>query len=230
MVTQLTLSLSLREDATFNNFCVGENGQLLEALKSAASGQSSEFIYLWGTSGCGKSHLLQAVCHKALEQQFKAAYIPLSLKADFEPDIFESLEYFQLIALDDVGAVHDSRLWQEALFHFYNRARGTQAVIIFSGHCPPQELALSLPDLTSRLSWGLTFQCHLLTDDDKLKVLQSKALGQGLELSTEVGLFLLRRCSRELPQLFTLLKTLDRASLSAQRKLTIPFVKLVLRI
>ena len=229
-MTQLTLGLRLRDDATFDNFYVEENEQLLQCLKTAVMGLSQEFIYLWGNPRVGKSHLLQACCHHATQQGLTAAYIPLSTLSDADIPILDELEHLNLICIDDLDAIKASRTWQEALMFLYNRAREEGAIILFSAQKPPSELAISLLDLNSRLAWGLIFQLHPLSDYGKVRAIQMRAQARGFLLSTEVGLYLLRRCSRDIGELFLILEKLDQASLSAQRKLTIPFVKLVLRL
>jgi DnaA family protein len=84
---------------------------------------------------------------------------------------------------------------------------------------------LTLPDLTSRLGWGPVFQLATLSDRDKRAALQMRARRRGLELGNEVAEYLLRRYPRDMDSLFSLLNQLDRASLVAQRRLTIPFVR-----
>ena len=71
---------------------------------------------------------------------------------------------------------------------------------------------------------ALIFQLHGLSDEDKLRALQLRASRRGLHLTDEVGRFILNRGSRSMNSLFDLLEQLDRASLQAQRKLTIPFL------
>jgi DnaA family protein len=89
---------------------------------------------------------------------------------------------------------------------------------------------LSLEDLRSRLQWGLTYQVHSLTDEDKQQALQMRARARGLELSDDVAQYIIQRLPRDTNELFWQLARLDHASLAEQRKLTIPFVKKVLAI
>ena len=89
------------------------------------------------------------------------------------------------------------------------------------------DLKIKLPDLVSRLAWGLTLYLQLLNDDDKLSALQLRAGKRGFDLPDNVGRYLLSHNTRDLSSLFDLLDHLDEASLAAQRKLTIPFVKKV---
>lgn len=231
MAIQLPLTgLPLRDSATFDSFYVGQNQQLIALLQAFIQGNYPEqFIYLWGEQGAGASHLLQACCHSMGDRQLPSMYIPLANKQDYSAAMLESLEAFQLVCIDDIEEINDDAQWQQHIFHLYNRLRDSERQLIVAGHCPPQELDI-LPDLKSRLSWGLTYQVQALSDEDKVKALQMRAQSRGFDLSEEVAHFILRRVPRNMTKLLAVFDTLDAASLSAQRRLTIPFVKSVLGI
>ncbi|HLF66372.1 MAG TPA: DnaA regulatory inactivator Hda, partial [Gammaproteobacteria bacterium] len=226
MSTQLALPIGLRDDATFDNFFPATNQQCVSALHACASGVGDAFIYIWGQQGSGRSHLLQAACHLATQKNRSSVYVPLGAP-ELTPQFLHNLEQMNLVCVDDIDAIAQDKQWEEALFHFYNNMREAGQTLLVAGRHPPQRLGLNLPDLASRLAWGVVFQLHLLADEDKLSALKLRAKVRGLALSDEVGQFLLRRCPRDMIQLFALLETLDLASLQAQRKLTIPFVKTV---
>ncbi|MBI5448534.1 MAG: DnaA regulatory inactivator Hda [Gammaproteobacteria bacterium] len=227
--TQLTLGIRLQEDATFENFLIGRNAQLMTHLKQFLQNED-HFFYIGGVLGSGRSHLLQACCHEMTQLKQSALYLPLSNYQEFHPGLLENLETISLVCVDDIQCISQEAVWQESLMHLYNRSRAAQTKLIVSGDVPPSELALSLADLKSRLSWGWMYQLHLLADEDKVMALQTRAKERGFELSQEVGNFLLRRCARQMSDLFLVLEKLDEASLSAQRRLTIPFVKTVLNL
>ncbi|WP_425319036.1 HdaA/DnaA family protein, partial [Rickettsiella grylli] len=82
----------------------------------------------------------------------------------------------------------------------------------------------------SRLSSGILFQVHALNEAERLIALQARARLRGLELSEEVGQFLLFRLPRDSQALFSALMQLDKATLRLKRKLTIPLVKTILKL
>ena len=92
----------------------------------------------------------------------------------------------------------------------------------------PVNLPVQLPDLASRLTWGEVYQLAPLNDKQKIDVLQKAAYQRGIELPDETANFLFKRLERDMKTLFNALEKLDQASLQAQRKLTIPFVKEIL--
>ena len=222
---QLTLSINLRDDATFTNFFCGNNQQLIDYLKVLTTGDAPEkFVYLWGKKGAGSTHLLQACCHDSSDHRKTAIYLPIEDES-LNPDVLLDLEQVEVVCLDNIQTVMADPAWEEALMHFYNRMRENGHALVIAGDAPPKQLDCQLQDLKSRLSWGVTFQVNGLSDEEKLEALQRRALNRGLELSHEVGQFLLRHMSRDMGVLFDMLDRLDKASLVAKRRLTIPFIK-----
>lgn len=228
---QLPLGVRLRDDATFANFYPGINAAAqgyVERLCEPEAGWVESLVYLWGPLGVGRSHLLQAACHRLEQQGAAALYLPLEEVAELGPALLEGLEQFELVCLDDVQRVATDPQWQEALFHLFNRLRDSGRRLLLSADAAPRELPLTLADLRSRLSQALVFQLRELSDEDKLRALQLRAFRRGLQMSEEAGRFILTRSGRSMNELFEVLERLDQASLQAQRKLTIPFLKEVL--
>ncbi len=228
MSYQLPLAIQLNDEATLADFCWGDNALLQQQLHLALHGAGERFFYLWGHAGTGKSHLLQACC-QAVEANQSAIYLPLETLKEWGPDVLEGMDEQALICIDDLDAVATLSVWEEALFHLYNRVRDNgHTRLIMAGTLSPVTMPIRLPDLRSRLSGGLVIQLHELRDDDKIKTLKLHANKRGFELPTSVAQFLLNRSARNMHDLNTLLNRLDEASLIAQRKITIPFVKTVL--
>ncbi|WP_198263781.1 DnaA regulatory inactivator Hda [sulfur-oxidizing endosymbiont of Gigantopelta aegis] len=221
MKNQLPLSFQAPENASFDNFIVGDNQQLLFSLKN----DEESLIFIWGGSGSGKSHLLQAIAGQYQAQAMNALYLPLKLDDDFPPEMLEGLEMMDLICLDDIDQVIGDAEWEVALFHFFNRMRENQGRLILSASNSAVNLAINLPDLKSRLTWGLTYQSMALGDQDKIIALKHRAELRGLSMSDEIARYLLNHATREMSELIQLLEKLDYESLAEQRKLTIPFIK-----
>jgi DnaA family protein len=217
---QLALRLALPDGATFDNFHTGANGALLHALRG-----DEPFVYLWGGSGAGKSHLLQAACHAAADAGGAPVYLPMGELVATDPEVFDGLEAAGLVCLDDVEAIAGRSDWEQALFHLYNRVRDGGGRMIASGQQPPAGLGIGLPDLVSRLGWGPVYQLHPLDEDGKSAALRARARARGFELSEDVAAYLMRRFARDTHSLFALLDRLDAASLVAKRRITIPFLR-----
>ncbi|MCV6613042.1 MAG: DnaA regulatory inactivator Hda [Amphritea sp.] len=225
---QIPLGITLRDDARFENFLSQGNELLCNTLDQIACGIGEQYLYIWGNRDCGCSHLLQAVCHASDPAGRTAVYLPLNELQDLGPGVLDGMEHLDLVCIDNVQAIAGDKAWEEGLFHFFNRIRAENNRLLVAADRAPRQLGLNLPDLASRLSWGMVFQVHELNDDGKVKALQLRAKGRGFEISEEAARFLMHRASRSIGDLFELLDQLDAASLSAQRKVTIPFIKQVL--
>jgi DnaA family protein len=229
MNRQLALAIQLNHEATLADFCWGDNSLLQQELTTSLDSQGEGFFYLWGVAGCGKSHLLQACCQ--LKPHASAIYLPLQVLKEWGPESIDDLGEQSLIAIDDIDAIAGDKAWEEAVFHLYNKGRDNgKTILLISGKQSATSLPIQLPDLRSRLAWGLVVQLNELSDELKIKTIQQQALKRGFELSISVGQFLINRCARNMHDLQGILDNLDKASLAAQRRITVPFVKAVLNI
>lgn len=228
MPQQLPLPLGLNAELSFAQFWSGPNREAVGQLRKAAEGQGEPLIVIWGEAGLGKTHLLNAVCSHAAEHGEAAAYLPMGLLREYGPEALTGAETFGIACLDDLDLLAGDPDWELALFHFFNRLRDAGQRLIISTSLPPAQLGFALPDLASRLAWGLTLRLHRPDEDDTRQILQMKSRALGLDMPEAVAKFLMNHTQRDLPALITLLERLDRASLAAQRRLTVPFVRMLI--
>jgi DnaA family protein len=233
---QLPLTVFLPDEISFDSFYPGDrvsNQQAVVGLQHAASGLGERLIYLWGPESVGKTHLLQAACFEASKAGRSALYLPITptFLSEQSVSILRGLENCDLLCIDDIEGITQHVDWQEAFFHLFNRLREqTAGFFVVSASQPPTSIPIELLDLKSRLAWGVTYYLQVLTDEEKLAALQIRAKARGIEFPDDVGQFLLRRCARNMADLYHILDQLDNASLVAQRKITIPFVKAILQV
>ncbi|QLB21204.1 DnaA regulatory inactivator Hda [Vespertiliibacter pulmonis] len=233
---QLSLPIHQVDDETFENFYSGNNLLLLDSLYQNFSEVNQPFFYIWGGKSSGKSHLLKAIINHFLIEQRTASYIPLEKSHYFSASVLDNVEQLDVVCLDDLQAIMGDPEWELAIFNLFNQIReqqglfnqGHKTLLIISANCPPHQLKIELPDLRSRLTWGEVYRLDDLSDDQKISILIQYARNKGFELSDDVANFLFKRLDRELQTLISKIDLLDRASLQAKRKLTIPFVKEVL--
>lgn len=224
-IQQLPLGVTFREDAVFEDYLPGDNAQTLGALRHALARLDETLIYLWGASGSGLTHLLQACVHDLQSQGLESLYLPLADCVQYGPNALEGLDEMAVLALDDIDSIAGLPDWEEALFHLFNRMRDSGRVLLVTSHTSPLNPTVALPDLASRLSWGLTFHIQPLTDEQKTDWLIWKARRRGLTMEPDVAAFLINRAARSMTALVDAFERLDHGSLAQQRRLTIPFVK-----
>ncbi|MCL4134171.1 UNVERIFIED_CONTAM: hypothetical protein GTU68_014573 [Idotea baltica] len=204
--------------------------ELNTVVQAFCQQNAPRFLYFWGDAASGKTHLTLAVVEHAQRHYGKRClYLPLAqLVEQASPAVFESLEKQALICLDELEAIEGRPEWEEALFHCFNRLQDAECQLLIASRHNPATLSIKLPDLQSRLASGLVYQLDNLNDNAKQQVLIVQSHARGLDMTMEVAQYILRHYSRDLIALMTFLALLDKASMAAQRRLTIPFVKQVL--
>ena len=219
-MNQLLLDIAPVRQPTLDNFVAGRNLELLSALRHALAGGSERCFYLWGETGSGKSHLLQACVHAAPDAQRSVGYARGSVPR------MASDSPAGVAAMDDVECLDDAA--QIELFDLYNWMRDSGGMLLVSGKQAPLHLNLR-DDLRTRLGWGLVYQVHGLNDDEKAEALSQHARAKGFALPPEVTQYLLRHGSRDLPSLMAALDALDEHSLRLHRAPSVPLLKEVLQ-
>jgi DnaA family protein len=215
---QLALPVRLRAEAVFNSFSAGPNGEVLAALRRAESAP----MWLWGAPGSGKTHLLQAAC--AAAGSAAAAYFPMGMP-DLPPQALQGFASRGVLCIDDMEAIAGELRWEQALFQLFNEAQELRTRLIFAASAPPTALPWTLGDWRSRATACIVYQLRELDDEARIEALRLRALQRGLQLPPETADYLLRRMPRDLASLLGILDDLDEASLAAQRRLTIPFIR-----
>lgn len=204
---QLTLDLVKPPQPSLDNFVVGRNAEVVAALRSIADGSGEQFVYLWGEEGAGRSHLLNALGLETAQQE-----VP---EWDTKRRVY---------TVDDVEGLGE--LQQQRLFVLLNEIRSAgSARLVAAGNAAPMYLALR-DDLRTRLGWGLVYQVHALSDEEKARALSAHAASRGLTLSADVVEYLLTHMPRDMRTLVAVVDALDTYALSMKKPLTVPLVRL----
>ena len=220
-MSQLLLDIAPDRQPTLDNFVAGRNLELLSVLRHALAGGSSErSFYLWGEAGSGRSHLLHACVRAALDERRSAVYAQGSVPR------MASEGPAEVVAVDDVERLDEAA--QIELFDLYNRMRDSGGILLVSGTQSPLHLRLR-DDLRTRLGWGLVYQVHGLSDEEKKQALMQHAQSRGFALPPEVTQYLLRHGRRDLPSLMAALDALDEHSLRLHRAPSVPLLKEILQ-
>ncbi len=226
MTLQYPLKLSHSRQPGFDNYLASGNEEALDTLlKLLESADSTAPLYLWGSPGCGKSHLLLAACQLMSRQSRHAIYLSLSDIEQLSPTMLGELHRYELVCIDDVENICADKAWEEALFHLYNAISQQQHKLLIASSSSPGDLPAELPDLASRLLWGVSYHLQQLDDAGKQQLLIQMADEKGMRLSEEASRYLINRYSRNINKLSVLIDKLDHDSLSRQQKLTIPFLR-----
>jgi DnaA family protein len=219
---QLALRVRLRDWAHFETFVAGPNAAAVEALSNTGS-TGPRVVWLWGRAGTGKTHLLQAACAAGGASGAATAYV--DLRETTEPDRLEGCQTLATVCLDSIELVAGDAGWNVALFRLHTLMQDLKGRLVVASRSPPASIAFRLADLRSRLLAADVWQLQELDDDDQVRALQLRAARRGLTLADDAASFLVRRLPRDMHSLCRVLDHLDEASLAAQRRLTVPFLR-----
>ena len=220
---QLLLDLIAEKPQTLATFEAGKNAELYQLLCRLAAGpdasvSSERFVYLWGRAGAGKSHLLRAL-GAAADARYIAAASP--------PDAFLYDPACRIYLVDDCEKLSADA--QIAAFNLYNEVREHGALMATSGAVPPAFLPVR-EDFRTRMGWGLIYQVHELSDEEKIAALSLSAATRGLTVSPGVLPYLMSHFRRDMRSLSAMLDALDRYSLETQRPITLPLLRDLLQL
>lgn len=249
---QLPLGVQLRDAMTLEAFEPGPNAAALHWLRAVLSRMSAptgavsdadagagsaagsgpaaraERGWFWGGAASGRSHLLAGACHAAMASGLRSIHLPAAAIRPAPAAVLDGLEQCRLVVLDDVDALAGDHACEAALFDLCNRLHAADAVLLTSASATPLACGWRLSDLASRFAAAAVFRLRPLDDDARARALRRRARLRGIDLDARTASYILARFERDPHALFALLDDLDEASLTAQRRVTIPFVRSLL--
>jgi DnaA family protein len=228
-VRQLPLGVRIPDRAVFASFLRGRNLQAVDHAARVASGAATGVTWICGPASSGKTHLLQAVCSGASETGSRAGYFPLSELASLGVGVLDGIGLLDCACIDALDRVVGELEWERALFGALREMQEQEARLIVTAQSPPALLTWQLPDLGSRFGAAAIFQLRELDELEQQQALQLRARLRGFDLPEETSRWLQRRFPRDMRTMYELLDTLDEAALVAQRRLTVPFIRSVLK-
>lgn len=224
---QIPLPLESPRADRFEEFVAGPNATALAAVRQLLD-EPGGVLFLSGPQGCGKSHLLNALCHAARERGLAAFYIALKRLRREAAAGLEGLQALDLVCVDDFDRVAGDATWEQALFRCFNEIRAARGRLLVSSSKPLSALPIGLPDLASRLAWGVRQSLQPPDDPGKLQILRQRARAMRVEVPPDVQNYLLRYGRRDLASLLSALEQLRDAAFADKRKITVPLAREVL--
>ena len=231
MKRQLALNVALSDSASFANFLRAPNHEAVDRLQrnlaALETGGSAldPVIFIAGTKGTGKSHLLQATCMAARVRDGQVFYVTLSDHAVLAPSLLDLVGPPRVVCLDDVDAIAGEAAWERAVLTLWERMRSVGGMLVAGARAVPGRIPYGLADLASRLGAGPVYSLAPLNDAEKHEAIRLRAANRGFALADDVVHYIINRYPRDLHSLFGLLDRLDAQSLASQRRITIPFLR-----
>ena len=224
----MALPLSHNDKASFDNYWVGNNYELVTALRTMVQVSEPNVLYIYGPSSSGKSHLLFAAMRLAKQDTVKTSYISLN-DEHVNVDMLSILDVGNFVFIDNIHAWAGDQEKERALFTLFEQIKHSGGQLVVASSQPPEASGFVIRDLVSRLMSGLIYGLHSLTEEQQLDAIKMRANQRGLLISEDTVKFLLKHSSRDNRELFTILEQIDQASLVEKRRITIPFIQSLLK-
>lgn len=224
---QIPLQLEPPRPDSLEDFIPGPNSSALQAVRHLLD-EPGSCLFLSGPVGSGKSHLLNGLCHAARQRGMGAFYIALKRLPEEAAAGLEGLQMLDLVCVDDLDSVAGNDTWEKALFRCFNEVRAAQGRLLVSSSTPLKTLPLGLPDLASRLAWGVRLNLQYPNDEGKAEIMRQRALSLHIQLPGDVQSYLLKHSKRDMTSLLTAVEKLKDAAFAGKRKITVPLAREVL--
>lgn len=229
-------------DYTFEGFVVGPSNRLAHASCIAISqspGNTYNPLFLYGSSGLGKTHLLHAVCSET-RNKFSGAVIQFLSCEDFVNRFIRAIEQGNLagfqsqfrtvdtLVIDDVQFLSEREQSQEEFFHTFNALYNSGKQILLSADCAPNEIPSLEKRLISRFNWGLVARVDPPSYETRVAIIQKKAHLRGLEISDEISEYIAKKIYANIRELEGALTTIYAVSMTSKEPVTLELAKLAL--
>jgi len=224
MNVQLPLTMRWPAQQRFDTYIADGNAVAVDAIERAAV-ESAAWIFLAGAAGVGKTHLLFAACTRASESKRSAQYLSLKKLGSDRAATIRAFGGSAFVAVDDVDAIAGDAACEHALFDLFNRLKAETSTVVFAATVPPAQIGIALPDLVSRLSSGTQIALKPLGDSARREAVRQRAQARGIELDNAVIDWMFEHTPRDLGSLAALIERIDRESLAAKRRITVPFLR-----
>jgi DnaA family protein len=222
---QIALPLAFDRQYSFANYFSDKGDFYGASLSALIRGQGESMIGLWGSCDSGKTHLINASAHFARQQDVGFQLYDATDLLDSDPLAFDDFAGGGLLIIDNLDLVCGHIGWEQRFYQVINHCNIGQLNFIFTTTANPLKLNCKLADFKSRLAWALLMQLPAAEDAVLGEIIRFRASLLGLDFTREVIAYLLTHYSRQLSAQIEILRILDSASLSTQKRITVPMIK-----
>jgi len=224
-VSQIPLPLSFDKRFSLSNYIADNSEYIAQQLTALFDETGESLIGLYGGVDTGKTHLLNACAHYARDCAISFHLFDALQLQQARAENFNEFPAGSVIGVDNLDLLAGNRSWEEQFYQMVNRVKSAELRLIFTLSRKPRDIGFRLPDLKSRLMWGLLIGLAPVNDEQLKNVIRKRAKLLGLKISNEALAYLISHFSRRLSDQMDLLYQLDHVSLSSQRRITIPLIK-----
>jgi len=208
-----TIGASLNPRYTFDNFIVGSANRMAHAVGLSVAenpGKAYNPLFLYGDSGLGKTHLLQAIGHFVQAHGLRVLYVSSEL---FTTELIDAIRMqstdqfrakyrtIDVLLIDDVHFIAGKEQTQEEFFHTFNALHSANRQLVLTSDRPPQAIPTLEDRLRSRFGWGMIADIQPPNLETRIAILQTKTASMGQHLPDSVITLIAQRAHRNIRDL-----------------------------
>ena len=235
----------LNSNYTFENHIEGECNRLARSagMAIAVSPGNNAFnpLYIYGDSGLGKTHIVQAIGHEVRQRhpELQVLYVSMNkFQAQFQTaykngEITDFIHFYQMVdvlIIDDIQELTGKIGTQNAFFNIFNHLQLAGKQLILTSDKPPVELKDIEQRLLTRFKWGLSAYLSIPDYETKVKIIRSKAKRLGANIPEDVVAYLAENISANIREIEGALSSLIANASFLGRKITISLAKDILKV
>ena len=213
---QIPIDFGFYSKKTLDNFIIGSNQDLYNSLLDLY--RANNLVFIYGRKSSGKTHLCEALTNLIQENVIK-------VNGDTNLESLFLSDFYELAIIDDIDKLLLKPSNEEIIFTIINNQILNKKSTLITSTKQLDKSDFKLIDLHSRLFSDKIYSISDLSDEDKINLMISRCSEKGLEVSEKVLNYIINNCSRDLYFLCAFINSLDYASLSTKRRVTIPFIK-----
>ncbi|MBC8554866.1 MAG: chromosomal replication initiator protein DnaA [Candidatus Brocadiales bacterium] len=239
--TSTDSSAYINKNYNFDNFLVGPCNRLAHAAALAVSespGTAYNPLFIHGSVGLGKTHLLHAILLRLQEKGHKALYLPCesfvnhyisTIKTGNWDSFRNKYRQIDVLLIDDVHFLANSQSTREEFFHTFNALYTRQKQIVLSSDCPPEEIPTIEERLISRFRWGLITRVDPPGFETSVAIIQKKTALLKMEISYDVACYLADNVVSSIREIEGTLTNIHKYSTMNESKIDLNLVKQIIR-
>ncbi len=244
-IKRINIDPNLNPSYTFSNFVEGECNRLSRsaAMAVASNPGNTPFnpLYIYGNSGLGKTHVVQAIGHQVrnLFPELSVLYVSMNkFQAQFQtaykngeiPDFIHFYQTIDVLIIDDIQEITGKTGTQNAFFNIFNHLQLSGKQIILTSDKAPVELKDIEQRLLTRFKWGFATQVNLPDYNTKVRIIRAKAKKHNANISDDVVEYLATNISANVREIEGALSSLIANASFLGRKITVSLAKEILKI
>lgn len=234
-------STILNPSYTFNSFVVGPSNQMAYNASLAVSnkpGTQYNPLFIYGGTGLGKTHLLQAVGNAAIEKGQTVIYVTIEqFMNDFTFSIKnKNMEHFRskyrkcdVLLIDDIQFLSGKEQTQEEFFHTFNELHNAKKQIVMTSDRLPSQIAGLVDRLKSRFEWGLTADIQIPGLETKIAIIEKKSDLNGIALTREIINFIATNLDNSIREIEGVLIRINASASLLNQEISLEMVQNLLK-